>query len=109
VLFQGALGALHIDILMGGKLRADPIIRSGQGLDVHYAELQNFVPDPCRLRRLELSLKPLPRSTAAVDVRLLSPLFEDFALRAEPILFGLAGFTTSAFIQFIGPLSYPVL
>jgi len=34
VLFQVALGALHIDILVGRKLRADPIIRSGTGLKV---------------------------------------------------------------------------
>ena len=35
VLFQVALGALHIDVLVGRKLGADPIIRSGKGLDVH--------------------------------------------------------------------------
>jgi hypothetical protein len=34
VLFQVALRALHIDVFIGRKLRADPIIRSGKGLDV---------------------------------------------------------------------------
>jgi hypothetical protein len=34
VLFQVALGALHIDVLVGGKLRSDPIICSGTGFDV---------------------------------------------------------------------------
>jgi len=34
VLCQVALGALHLDVLVGRKLRADPIIRSGTGIDV---------------------------------------------------------------------------
>jgi hypothetical protein len=34
VLFQVTLGALHIDLLLGRKLRADLIIRSGTGLEV---------------------------------------------------------------------------
>ena len=35
--------------------------------------------------------------------------FEDLLLGAEPVLFVAAGFTTAAFIQLIGPVSYPVL
>jgi hypothetical protein len=34
VLFQVVPGALHIDVFVGRKLRADPIIYSGTGLDV---------------------------------------------------------------------------
>jgi hypothetical protein len=34
MLFQVALGALLIDVLVGRALRADPIIRSRTGLDV---------------------------------------------------------------------------
>jgi hypothetical protein len=34
VFFQVALGALHIDVLLGRKLRADLIIGSGTGLKV---------------------------------------------------------------------------
>jgi hypothetical protein len=34
VLVKVALGALQVDILVGRKLRADPIIRSGTSLDV---------------------------------------------------------------------------
>jgi hypothetical protein len=34
VLFQITLGTLHIDILVGRKLRADPIVRSGTGVGV---------------------------------------------------------------------------
>jgi hypothetical protein len=33
-------------------------------------------------------------------------LFEDFPLSAEPVLLVLIGFTTTAFIQLVGPLSY---
>ena len=35
--------------------------------------------------------------------------FEDFLLGAEPILFFLAGFATTAFKELVGTLSYPVL
>ena len=48
-------------------------------------------------------------SRAAVDVVPLPLVLEDFLLGAEPVLFILAGFTTTAFIQLIGPLSDPVL
>jgi hypothetical protein len=34
MLFQVALGPLHVDVLAGGKLRGDAIIRSGKGLGV---------------------------------------------------------------------------
>jgi len=34
VLFQVALGALHIDVLVGRKLRTDPIICSRTGFEV---------------------------------------------------------------------------
>jgi len=44
-----------------------------------------------------------------VDVVPLPLLFEDLLLGAEPVLFVLAGFTTTALIQLIGPLSYHVL
>ncbi len=39
----------------------------------------------------------------------LSLLPEEFPLRAEPVMFILAGFTTMVFIQLIGSLSDPVL
>lgn len=34
VLFQVALGALHIDVLVGRKFRTDPIICRGTGFEV---------------------------------------------------------------------------
>ncbi len=34
VFFEVALGALHIDVLVGGKLRTDPIICSRTGFEV---------------------------------------------------------------------------
>jgi hypothetical protein len=40
--------------------------------------------------------------------RLTLPV-EDLPLSVEPVLLVLAGFTTAAFIQLIGPLSNPVL
>ena len=40
----------------------------------------------------------------------LPPLrFEDLLLGSEPVLFVLAGFTTTAFIQFVGPHPYHFL
>jgi len=35
--------------------------------------------------------------------------FEELLLGAEPVPFVLAGFATPAFIEFIGPLFYPVM
>src|ERR1700693_2657847 len=42
---------------------------------------------------------------AAVDGVPFPPLFENLLLGAEPVLFVLAGFTTTAFVELIGPLS----
>ena len=49
-----------------------------------------------------------PRGTQ-VKQKLLPLVFEDLLLGAEPVMFVLAGFTTTAFVQLIGPLSYHVL
>jgi hypothetical protein len=41
---------------------------------------------------------------------LLPPLrFADLLLGSEPVLFVLAGLTTTAFIEFVGPRPYQVL
>lgn len=45
----------------------------------------------------------------AVEVVRLPILFEDLLLGAEPIQLILTGFTTAAFVELIGPLSYHVL
>jgi len=47
VLFQVALGAFHLDVLVSGELRADPIKRSGTGFKVLVAPgLEISLQDP---------------------------------------------------------------
>src|ERR1035441_3166280 len=53
------------------------------------------------------ALQQPPR--VAVDGVPLPPRFQDLLLGVDPVLFVLAGFTTTAFIQLIGPFSNPVL
>jgi hypothetical protein len=106
VLFQVALGPLHIDVLIGRKLRTDPIIGSGAGLDIlAIPELKSafqILADQA-IHGYASSLSADAR--AAMDVVPSQLRIEDLLLGAKPVLFVLAGFTTTVFIQFIGPLS----
>ena len=109
MLFQVALRALHIDVLPGHKLRADQVISCGTSFDV--VATGRFKSSFQILADWTIhALNPFqPSNSRMADVVPSSLLLEDFLLGADPVLFVLAGFTTTAFIQLIGPLSYCVL
>jgi hypothetical protein len=110
MLFQVALGALHLDVLVGRKLRADPIIRSGTDCDV--VAVSSFKSSFQILAHWTIHSYPSspPDSRVSVHGGPFTALpAQHLPLGVEPVLFVLAGFTTTAFIKLIGTLSNPVL